>query len=274
MTVGWAVILLFGRVPGEKRTLLSFIALGSLAWLGAVIAVSIPGVEAFLLAAVPRPGVRRPRVAGVDRAGDGDPDAARDRRRDDQHRGPQATARRARAFVIQLLRGYLYAPVMAFTILFLAAVAIVRKVRSLQNGWASDSPARDHQGRQVREGRRGASRRRSRTPGSPVRAPVRASRVLEVAAAPPRRGERGRGSRHASSRTGSIQLRRRWPRDPRLPLGHRAARRREAPRPCTGRAIAQRLAFTDAYLTHDQGDGGDRGPPPRIAREAARAIGR
>ena len=33
MTVGSAVILLFGRVPGEKRTLLSFIALGSLAWL-------------------------------------------------------------------------------------------------------------------------------------------------------------------------------------------------------------------------------------------------
>ncbi|HEY3333929.1 MAG TPA: hypothetical protein VGK16_01735 [Candidatus Limnocylindrales bacterium] len=137
MTVGWAVVLLFGRVPEEKRTLLAFIALGSLAWLGAVIAVSIPGIGAFVVAAVPRPGfvalawlswivlataVLMPLAVGAATVGIV---AEKDRPK-------------GRAFAIQLLRGYLYAPVMAFTILFLAVVAVVRKVRSLQHGWQSD----------------------------------------------------------------------------------------------------------------------------------------
>ncbi|HEU0244231.1 MAG TPA: hypothetical protein VFQ75_10025 [Candidatus Limnocylindrales bacterium] len=137
MTVGWAVVLLFGRVPQEKRTLLSFIALGSLAWLGAVIAVSIPGIGAFVVAAVPRPGfvalawlswivlgtaVLMPLAIGAATVSIVAP----------------ADRPKGRAFGIQLLRGYLYAPVMAFTILFLAVVAIVRKVRSFQHGWQSD----------------------------------------------------------------------------------------------------------------------------------------
>jgi hypothetical protein len=137
MTVGWAIVLLFGRVPEEKRTLLAFIALGSLAWLGALIAVSIPGIGAFLVAAVPRPGfvalawlswivlgtaLLMPLAVGAATVNIVAPE--------DRPTG--------RAFAVQLLRGYLYAPVMAFTILFLAVVAVVRKVRSLQRNWQSD----------------------------------------------------------------------------------------------------------------------------------------
>ena len=137
MTVGWAVVLLFGRVTEEKRTLLAFIALGSLAWLGAAIAVSIPGIGTFVVTSVPRPAfialawlswvvlataLLMPLAIG---AATVSIVAAEDR--------PKGLK-----FVLQLLRGYLYAPVMAFTILFLAGVAVVRKVRSLQHGWQSD----------------------------------------------------------------------------------------------------------------------------------------
>jgi hypothetical protein len=137
MTVGWAVVLLFGRVPEEKRRLIAFIALGSIAWLVALIAVSIPGIGAFLVAAVPRPGfvalawlswlvlgtaLLMPLAVGAATINIVAP----------------ADRPKGRAFAIQLLRGYLYAPVMAFTILFLAVVAVVRKLRSLQNGWQSD----------------------------------------------------------------------------------------------------------------------------------------
>src|SRR6478672_2639505 len=54
MTIAWATILLFGRVPQSKRSLLSFITLGSLAWLCALIGVVIPAIGSFFIAAVPR----------------------------------------------------------------------------------------------------------------------------------------------------------------------------------------------------------------------------
>jgi len=243
MTVGWAVILLFGRVPGEKRTLLSFIALGSLAWLGAVIAVSIPGVEAFLLAAVPRPGfvalawlawivlgtaILMPLAIG---AATINIVAPKDR--------PKGGA-----FVIQLLRGYLYAPVMAFTILFLAAVAIVRKVRSLQNGWASDHlPVIIKGGKyeKVVEGIEAALE----DAGMPVRRQF-APRVLEV---PPRllAAVSGVGintlipDRLIELRVDGLGILV-YPSDIALLGPEKLLARARA-------VLAQRLAFTDAYLT-------------------------
>ncbi|MEO5964199.1 MAG: hypothetical protein ABIR11_01945 [Candidatus Limnocylindrales bacterium] len=137
MTVGWAVVLLFGRVPAAKRTLLSFIALGSLAWLGAVFAVLLPGVESVLVNAVPRPGfvalawlawivlataTLMPLAIGAATVAIVEP----------------ADRPHGRELALQVLRGYLYAALMSFTILFLAVVALIRKTRSLQHGWASD----------------------------------------------------------------------------------------------------------------------------------------
>jgi hypothetical protein len=54
MTVAWGTILLFGRIPQSKQTVLSLITLGSLAWVGALAGVLVPTVGSFLLAAVPR----------------------------------------------------------------------------------------------------------------------------------------------------------------------------------------------------------------------------
>src|SRR5512142_1321038 len=53
--LGWATILLFGRVPQSKRILLSVGTLGSIAWLVALLGVALPDLGAFLLTAIPAP---------------------------------------------------------------------------------------------------------------------------------------------------------------------------------------------------------------------------
>jgi hypothetical protein len=137
-TVGWAVVLLFGRVPQSRRPLLAGIGLGSLVWLLVLVAVILPAVGDVFVAAVPRPGflgrewltallialaavlplaIGLATVAAV---------PAADR--------PQGLHR-----VAQVLRGYPYAVIVAVTILFLAALRLVRKVRSLQRGWLSEN---------------------------------------------------------------------------------------------------------------------------------------
>ena len=52
--VAWAAILLFGRVTQSRQTLLSFIALGSVLWVVAIVAVFVPTVGNLIVAAVPR----------------------------------------------------------------------------------------------------------------------------------------------------------------------------------------------------------------------------
>jgi hypothetical protein len=134
MTVAWATILLFGRIPQSKQTLLSFITLGSLAWIAALAGVLVPTVGSFLLAAVPRaPFIEDvwlrwvmlglaaflPLAIGF----------ATLAFTDDRPVG--------RARFIRLLLGYPYAAVYALTIISLAAWGLVRKIRSLQHGWDS-----------------------------------------------------------------------------------------------------------------------------------------
>ena len=136
MTVAWATILLFGRIPQSKQTLLSFITLGSLAWVAALAGVLVPTVGSFLLAAVPRaPFIEDlwlrwimiglaaflPLAIGFATVHFIAPD---DR--------PVGRARYTR-----LLLGYPYAAVYALTIISLAAWGLVRKIRSLQHGWDS-----------------------------------------------------------------------------------------------------------------------------------------
>jgi hypothetical protein len=136
MTVAWATILMFGRVPESRRTLLSFMTLGSLAWLVALGGVLIPSVGAFLLAAVPKVAFVEdwwlrlvmvglaallPLAIGIASV----------------HFIAPETQPKGRARVDQTLRGYLYTAVYAFTIVFLAAWGLARKIRSLQKGWES-----------------------------------------------------------------------------------------------------------------------------------------
>lgn len=136
-TVGWAVVLLFGRVPQSKQPLLAGIALASLLWLTALLAVIFPAVGHFIDSAIPRPAFLP--LAWVDLAVLASvvllplaigwatiavvPEEAR----------PSGLHRLA-----QVLRGYPYALIVAVTILFLAGLRLVRRVRSLQRGWQSD----------------------------------------------------------------------------------------------------------------------------------------
>jgi hypothetical protein len=136
MTVAWGTILLFGRIPQSKQTLLSLITLGSLAWVGALAGVLVPTVGSFLLAAVPRASFIQdtwlrlimvglalflPLLIGVATLNF---TAEEDR--------PVGRARFAR-----LVMGYPYAAVYALTILSLAAWGLARKIRGSRRGWES-----------------------------------------------------------------------------------------------------------------------------------------
>jgi hypothetical protein len=134
MVLGWASVLLFGRVPQSKQMLLAFITLGSIAWVAALVGVLVPDVGSFLLAAVPRPefidelwirlamiavAIVLPLVIGfltvlvLDEA-----------------RRPKGLE-----LVVQVLRGYLYAPVLAVMLVVLAAIALWRKGTALARRW-------------------------------------------------------------------------------------------------------------------------------------------
>lgn len=179
-TVGWAVVLLFGRVPQAKQPLLAAIALGSLVWLITLIAVIVPTVGDLLVSAVPRPGfvprdwltailialaIVLPLAIGLATVA-AVPEGER----------PQGLKELA-----QILRGYPYALIVAVTILFLAVLRLVRSARSLQRGWQSE-----HLAFIVKEGRYDTVVRDLETALREAGLPVerrRAPRVLEV---PPR----------------------------------------------------------------------------------------
>lgn len=54
-TLGWASVLLFGRVPQDRQIWLAVLTFGSLAWVVSVLGIIFPNVGTLLLAAVPRP---------------------------------------------------------------------------------------------------------------------------------------------------------------------------------------------------------------------------
>lgn len=135
MVFGWATVMLFGRVPQSKQLLLAVVALGSLAWVVALVGVVIPGVGTFLLAAIPRPDfigewvIRLVMLVlavvlplGVGAAGLMLMDPA------DRPTGIGGKA-------VQVLRGYPYAAVLAVVIVFLGIVAPVFKIRAIVKRW-------------------------------------------------------------------------------------------------------------------------------------------
>ncbi|HET7494047.1 MAG TPA: hypothetical protein VFJ80_01265 [Candidatus Limnocylindrales bacterium] len=132
--LGWATILLFGKVEGRKQSVLLVIALGSLVWVLVVIGIVLPDVGTFLLAFVPVPDwvdddvVRLlmlglaaliPLLIGFAAV------------------TVTETSRRQRGLgmVSGVLRGYPFTFVLALTIVILAAVSSVRKLRSLAKHW-------------------------------------------------------------------------------------------------------------------------------------------
>jgi hypothetical protein len=133
-TVGWATVLLFGRVPQAKQNLLSFIALGSIIWIVAVVAVVVPAIGGALITSVPRPAfvsidwlrfvllglaIVLPLAIGLASV----------------MAGSDESRPKGLRLVVQILRGYLITPVLGGTILFLGAVTMIRQARAMQKGW-------------------------------------------------------------------------------------------------------------------------------------------
>jgi hypothetical protein len=135
LVFGWATLLLFGRVPQSKQLLLAGVSAGAVVWVIALIGVAVPDFGAWLIAFVPIPGfidegwvriaflavaVALPLLVGLgglmlmDRA---------DR--------PSGVGGK----LVQVLRGYPYAAVLAVVILFLLVVAPSYKVRSIVKRW-------------------------------------------------------------------------------------------------------------------------------------------
>lgn len=132
---GWASILLFGQVPESKQLLLSGVTFGSLIWVATVVGVLVPDFGTLLVGLVPRPGfipevwVRLamlvaallvPLLIGIGGLFLMKPDQR-----------PKGLD-----LVKQVLRGYLYAAVVAGSLVFLAVIALFRKLRSAAKRWS------------------------------------------------------------------------------------------------------------------------------------------
>lgn len=133
-TLGWASTLLFGRVPGDRQIVLALITFGSVVWAALAIGVVLPYVGAFLVAAVPAPGIVSedtlrlgmligalvvPAVVGIASIFVVEP----------------ASRPKGVGLIAQVLRGYPLSAALAITLVLLALVGIARFVHHLALRW-------------------------------------------------------------------------------------------------------------------------------------------
>lgn len=132
-TLGWATVLLFGKVPASRQGLLLAIVLGALVWVALIVGVIVPDLGAVLLAAVPLPdfveeswvrlamlagAIFLPALIGLAAV------------------FVQPAEQRARAGLVRgILRGYPFTAVLAVTIAVLAVVATVRRLKAMARRW-------------------------------------------------------------------------------------------------------------------------------------------
>jgi hypothetical protein len=129
-TLGWASVLLFGRVPQDRQVWLAVLTFGSLAWVALVVGVLVPDVGAILLAAFPLPdwvpedvvrlgmlagALLLPAVLGAVTL---------------LLQDPEDRPKRVE-LVKQLARGYGLVPMLAVTIVLLAVTGTLRKLDSV-----------------------------------------------------------------------------------------------------------------------------------------------
>ena len=133
-TLGWATLLLFGKVPQRKQILLLVMVFGSLVWVALVIGIFVPSVGSLLVAAVPVKDMVGEDVVRIGMligaivvplgigiaavflaASDSRPNGAQ--------------------LIVSVLRGYPFAFALALILVLLAGVATVRKLRSLSKRW-------------------------------------------------------------------------------------------------------------------------------------------
>jgi hypothetical protein len=132
--LGWATILLFGKVSGRKQTVVLLMALASVVWVVLVVGVLRPDVGTMLLAFVPVPSfvsedlvrlamlvaaILLPLVVGV---------AALVVMDKDQR--PKGLG-----LLVAVVRGYPFTLLLALTIVLLALVAVARRLRALSKRW-------------------------------------------------------------------------------------------------------------------------------------------
>jgi hypothetical protein len=133
--LGWASSLLFGRVPRSHQIFLVLMMAFSFLWIILLLGLLVPSVASFLLSATPHPPfVDQAWVGlalllgvlvlplGVGLSGYLVP----------------AEGKRPGGFAMvrDILRGYLLAPLISGLLIFLAAVGMVRKIRSRRHGWS------------------------------------------------------------------------------------------------------------------------------------------
>ena len=133
-TLGWASTLLFGRVPEDRQIVLAIVTFGSVVWAALVVGVVLPYVGAFLLAAVPAPGLIQeswlrlamllgalfvPAVVGTATIFVVEP----------------ANRPKGLELVKQVLRGYPLSAALAVTLVLLAGIGIVRFFHHLALRW-------------------------------------------------------------------------------------------------------------------------------------------
>lgn len=133
-TLGWATLLLFGKVPQSRQMLLLVIVFGSLVWVALVVGVIVPSVGTFLIASVPMSDaidpswIRIGMLTGALAVPVAIGLAAAFVSTDQTSRGPAA-------LISAGIRGYPFAVVLTLMLGLLAAVGIGRKIRTLSRKW-------------------------------------------------------------------------------------------------------------------------------------------
>ena len=133
-TLGWATLLLFGKVPQNKQIVLLFMVFGSLIWVALVVGIAFPNVGSLLVASVPRPDfipedwVRIAMLVGAIIVPLAIGIAA-------VFMTDASTRAHGMGLVTGVLRGYPFALVLALILVLLAVIASVRKIKSLSRRW-------------------------------------------------------------------------------------------------------------------------------------------
>ena len=132
--LGWATMLLFGKVEGRRQLFVLVMAIGSLIWVVTLAGVLVPDIATFALTFVPVPdyvndtwiriamlaaSAAIPLLIGIGAVV-----------LTDETRRPKGGG-----LVGAVLRGYPFTFVLAVTIVYLGVVAAVRKIRSLMKRW-------------------------------------------------------------------------------------------------------------------------------------------
>jgi hypothetical protein len=135
MSLGWASLLLFGRVPKDKEVFLAAITFGSVIWVVLLIGVALPAAGVWLLAFAPIPdwvdeGLVRLAMLGAVLLLPPVMSLATLKllRAEDRPKG-------VGPILLHLARGYPLAAGLALLLVFLGLIGLVRKVASLARRW-------------------------------------------------------------------------------------------------------------------------------------------